>query len=391
MVSNRCPARAIARTIVRQVSTSPFDEQDPSLADVQQHFARFAATYPELPLYHRISDAASRDDEVAQLLLVARPGQARPVLLLAALHDFVLAHRGTPAARWFASVGTPPESGDPWPDVRTTLLDNAAAIKDVIATHATQTNEVNRAAYLAPLLAEGAADLPGEPVTLLELGASAGLLLDVDRYDVRLGQVRYGDPSSAVHCVGELRGDRPVVTALPPVSGRHGLDLHPIDLDDQAQVRWLEACLWPDVPGRVERFRAAIAQVRADRPHLHRGSMVDDLSATVESIEQVEATNSIEPFGHLVVFCSWALTYVERSERERVADQLADIAGRRPVTWLTAEPPSAVPGLDNPPSLRPGDSGTVLGIQRWRDGDLVERRPIGHSHAHGEWVELTAT
>lgn len=49
-----------------------------------------AAAYPATPLYHAICAAAAEDGEVVRLLLEARPGQERPVLLLAALHDLVL-------------------------------------------------------------------------------------------------------------------------------------------------------------------------------------------------------------------------------------------------------------------------------------------------------------
>ncbi len=93
-----------------------------------------------------------------------------------------------PAARWFASVVGPdalPE-GDPWPDVRRTVLDHRAELTHLIATRSTQTNEVNRCVYLAAGLGAVCADLPDRPVVLVELGASAGLLLGVDRYRVEL-------------------------------------------------------------------------------------------------------------------------------------------------------------------------------------------------------------
>ena len=153
------------------------------LAKVQHRFANFAQGHAHLPLYHRISAAAARDDEVAALLLAARPGQARPVLLLAALHDLVLRHPDLPAARWYASVvgrETLP-TGDPWPEVRTTVLDHRDELTDVIATRTTQTNEVNRTVYLTAGLTRAAAGLPDTPLALVELGASAVLLLALDR------------------------------------------------------------------------------------------------------------------------------------------------------------------------------------------------------------------
>jgi hypothetical protein len=134
---------------------------------------------------------------------------------------------------------------------------------------------VNRCVYLAPALALATADLPDRPVVLVEMGASAGLLLGVDRYRTELTgppDLVLGDPASAVRCAGADRSEQRLVARSPPpvlpaVAVRRGLDRHPVDLTDAAAVRWLEACLWPDVPGRVERFRSAVdRQAQNPRP-----------------------------------------------------------------------------------------------------------------------------
>lgn len=57
---------------------------------IQRRFGEFAAEYAALPLYAALCRELARDDEAAALLVAARPGQARPVLWLAAVHDLVL-------------------------------------------------------------------------------------------------------------------------------------------------------------------------------------------------------------------------------------------------------------------------------------------------------------
>ena len=110
-----------------------------------------------------------------------------------------------------------------------------------IATQGTQTNEVNRAVYVAVGLVAATADRPDLPVALVELGASAGLLLGVDRYAVELvspgSRVLFGDAGSPVRCVGGGPGRcrRPLTQrglGLPTVGGQVGLDVAPVDLDD---------------------------------------------------------------------------------------------------------------------------------------------------------------
>lgn len=360
---------------------------------MQRGFAEFAATYPELPLYSAVSRAVAADPVCAALLLAAGPGQDRPILWFAALHDLVLREPDLPAARWYASVVGRDRlpAGDPWPDVRRTVLDHQDELRAVIASHTTQTNEVNRCVFLAPALALAVGDRPEQPVVLFEMGASAGLLLGVDRYDIELtgprGTVTLGDPASPVRCSGADRSEPPLSerdpVTLPPIVGRAGLDRHPVDLADSAAVRWLEACLWPDVPGRVERFRSAVRLLSAIPNPVVPGDMVDDLPAALAAARAAAPRES-----NLVVFSSWALTYVARDRRPEVATTLgAAAADGRPLTWLTAEPPGCMPGVEAPPE-RPEDRGqtTVLAVRRWRDA--VEHPPVvlGTAHPHGRWV-----
>lgn len=365
------------------------------LATLQGRFRDFARTYPELPLYSAVCRGVAGDPDCAALLQAAAPGQHRPVLWLAALHDLVLREPGLPAARWYASVAgrdaLPP--GDPWPDVRRTVLAHQDELRALIASRTTQTNEVNRCVYLAPSLALACADRPDQPVVLVETGASAGLLLGVDRYRVELvrrhATAVLGDRGSVVRCAGEDRSFSPLAErgpplALPPVVGRLGVDRHPVDLGDPAAVRWLEACLWPDVPGRVERFRSAVAQRTAGDGLVVEGDLVDDLPDLLAG-----ALGATGADAHLVVFSSWALTYVDRARRLTVVATLEAAARNgRAVTWLTAEPPGCVPGLPpSGPDVGPGQT-TVLGLRRWRDGRESAPANIGTAHPHGEWVQI---
>ena len=271
------------------------------------------------------------------------------------------------------------------------MLDHEAQLRAVIATRSTQTNEVNRSVYLLPALALATADEPDRPVVLVEMGASAGLLLEVDRYRTELSgppDLVLGDPASAVRCAGVDRSVRPLAARRPPVAdlqvaGRRGLDRDPVDLTDGAAVRWLEACLWPDVPGRVERFRAAVEQQATDPPTVVVGDLVDDLGGTVTD---ALASGPLE--AHLVAFSSWALTYVDRSRRPAVATTLEAIArDGRPVTWLTAEPPGCMPEVAAPPEPPEGRGQTaVLATRAWRNGVERPSGVLGTAHPHGEWV-----
>lgn len=369
------------------------------------HFSQFADTYPGLRLYARLTKALAQDSATASLLLAAQPGQAVPVLMLAAVHDLVLANPDLPLARWYPSVtGRPVPDGDPYPAFRAACHEHWNHLASVIATHRTQTNEVNRAVLLAPMLAAACADVPERPLALVELGSSAGLLLRLDRYRIDVGGRTFGDPSSPVRCGGELlHGTLPAgpFPPTPPIVDRVGVDLDPVDLCDNERVRWLEACLWPDLPERVERFRSAAELCRRDQPRVVTADYIDGLEPAAGSLDA-------PAHSHLVVFHSWALCYTPRARRPALAEALARLATQgRPVSWLSVEPPRCVPGVELPEPWPPhgtpyaGMAGagrssteaqariapdTVLGLRRWRNGRELPPATLAASHPHGAWL-----
>jgi hypothetical protein len=157
--------------------------------------------------------------------------------------------------------------------------------------------------------------------------------------------------------------------------------LAPVALDDVDRVRWLEACLWPDQPHRVERFRAAVELLRPDPPRVVRGDFVELLPDVVQGLPDA---------AHIVVFHCWALTYVARDRRPDLAAAIAALGTEgRTLSWLSAEAPRVAPGVeapDLPAGIEETQPETVLGLRRWRDGREPEPLAAGWGHPHGEWL-----
>ncbi|KQN80715.1 hypothetical protein ASE90_13890 [Sphingomonas sp. Leaf67] len=123
--------------------------------------------------------------------------------------------------------------------------------------HPPQTNEVGRAgAVMAALMTlRGLYDLP---VELLELGASAGLNLNLGHYAYDLAGVRAGRSDSPVRIAPEWRGSPPVARPVEIVATR-GVDLRPLAAADHRARERLMAYVWADEPERAERLRHALA------------------------------------------------------------------------------------------------------------------------------------
>ena len=359
------------------------------------HFRAFAAvverdggaTYPV------ICRAVAEDDEVLSLLDGAPLPQRRPLLLLAAVHFLLLSGVEHPLAADYDTVaevrGTPYDpSGDAAASFADFCGEHRTELEALIATRTTQTNEVGRCTALLPGLCHVAAHYGWEePLSLLDLGTSAGLnlLFDDYAYTYRAAEgdraIRAGATAAGVALECTARDDLAGLPELrlPAVAGRVGLDLSPLDPFSDDAARWLLACQWPDNLPRFGRLRAALANVRASArpPRLEQGDMVTDLP-------RIAAT--IPGNGPLVVFHSWVAAYLDAERQRTLADEVRSLGQDRPVHHLYCESPFETPGLPTPPSpvRREGpDLATAL-VHIGPDG--AEPARLADTHPHGYWI-----
>jgi hypothetical protein len=355
----------------------------PTPEQVAASFQWFAEE-PGLPLYNRLSVVAAGEPWLCELLSRAKRGQARPVLLLAAVHRLVLDHPDDELAKWYPSVtGGPVPAGDPGPAFLAFCRVHEGALTALVETRSTQTNEVNRSVAIAAILRVATADLPEVPVALVELGPSAGLNLRADTYCIALDDgTLHQETASAVRLYTRLEGQgRPDFDApIPPIVARVGLDLDPIDVrTDTDDVAWLEACLWPEQLERFQRFRAAVELARSSPPTLVRGDLLDDLPAVLDGLPRS---------AHAFVFHSWVLTYVARERRPELERILRVAARERPLSWCSAEGNGVVPGVEGPAEAAPDL--TVLGLTTMR-GDAGRTTVLGTCHPHLAWLRWGAS
>ncbi len=349
-----------------------------SLASLGERFRSFAVTSAtRAPLYRRLAESIADDTEVMALLQAAPEEQAIPVLLFAAVHHQLLDDRGAPLARFYPNLTPSPDTGDPFPAFRSFALERAEVLRATIATRQTQTNEVGRCALFMPAL--GLLDDEVGPLSMVDIGASAGLNLLLDRYRYEYAPGGSVGPASPVRLPCSIRGAVPVPDALPRLAAAIGLDNNPIGLDDHDGLRWLEACVWPDQIDRFERLVAAIDLARSVqpvvRPVVKRGDAVDDLAATV-----VDAAAA----GHPTVTNSWVLNYLSTEARRRYVAILDELGQRFDLSWVLAESPAQTVGLPIP-TTEPAEELTVLSVVRWRGGSRDVRR-LGTCHPHGYWM-----
>ncbi|HEV8558016.1 MAG TPA: DUF2332 domain-containing protein [Actinophytocola sp.] len=335
------------------------------------------------PLYAHLAELAAEDTEIAGLLTATNPEDAQATLLFAAVHRTLQAHPFHELTNYYPSMGGAcGPDGATWGVFRSFVLERAGEIRTLIATRTVQTNEVGRAALLYPAVALAAGR---GPVGLLEVGCSAGLLLNLDRYGYRYqteqaGQLAAGPakPALGLHCALSVAdgAELPAVPKKITVGARVGLDRSPVDLTDEDEYAWLEACIWADQPERLRQFAAAAGAQRGNRPELVTGDAVADLA---------RAAARIPAELPLVVITSLALLYLTTERQQAFLAALGELAADRPVHWIShdeyvAAMAHVLPGRDDLRRGKGEPSFGVLGLVQWVDG-----RPVGRALARTAW------
>ena len=223
---------------------------------------------------------------------------------------------------------------------------------------APQTNEVGRSAVLMAGLLVVAARF-GQPIALYELGASAGLNLQLDRYGYDLGGLAAGAPASPVRLAPLWTGPPPPAAPLR-IAGRRGVDLHPLDVRRDRER--LLAYVWPDQAPRLAAAQAALDIAAADPPPVDAGDAADWIEARLDPAGPDGVTRAVM---HSVAF-----QYFPPPVQARVARHIeragAAATPASPLAWLRFEKLA-------------GDEKYSLRLRTWPGGE--ERLAWAHPHA----------
>lgn len=365
--------------------------------ELSRRFSDFALAFRQgAPLYSRFATRVAREPGILALMRSADPSQRIPVLLFACVHFLLLSRPDSELATQYpnlrernaqdrrghdahghdvASIHTA-NSKDVDDLFIRFIADHADELSELLASRSTQTNEIGRCNwFLFPF-----AMIEDEvgPLARVDVGSSAGLTLlfsDI-AFDIRPGEI-IGDTSTLTVRL-DTRGNPPLLDHVPNVVWSTGFDAKPVDPFDEHDVRWLEACVWPDQVERFDRLVRAIDLARERRIQVHKGDAVADVARFVEEASR---------HGHPVVTTSWVMNYLSPGQRTAFIDQLDAIGAGMDLTWVIAESPRETPEL--PVDGRDDEDITAISLVRWRSGQRRSDR-LATAHPHGQWVNWTA-
>lgn len=264
------------------------------------------------------------------------------------------------AARWHGAAAP---SG--YAELKRALIEHEVAIKATITQRATQTNEVGRLATLMPVFARIAAT--AGPLSLIEVGASAGLCLYPDRYDYAWPPVGELSGSGGPVLTAEVTGHLPVPSSHPVIAWRGGADLNPLDVRDDDAMAWLTNLVWPEQQERRDRLEGAVRIACEDPPSITKGDLFDELPGLL-----VEAGRHGTP----VVFHSAVIAYLEVDQRACFHDLMTGLVAAGRCRWVSNEAPHVLPRVR-------GDLTVPVG----RFVLALDGRPVALTHGHGHAID----
>ena len=313
----------------------------------------------------------------------APTGSALQLRLLAGVFRLVLAGEAPELVPFYPCLGgdDPPEQA--WPVMRSVVERHVDDLRPALEV-APQTNEVGRAAALLVGLFDLATRTGARRVRLLELGASAGLNLLLDRFGFAGPGWRWGPADSPLQLEGAVVG--PVRTAPLTVVDRAGCDLAPVDATTLAGQRLLTSFVWPFDLHRHARLRAALEVARQVPVRVDAAGAGDWLPDRLAE-DEPDAE-------HLtVVWHSVTQLYWPAGEVARVDAALADHGRRHRVAEVAME---FEPEPDGPAAAEV-DPATRRPTLRTRLWDPAVGGPrdvlLGRVHDHGVpvWLDDGAT
>lgn len=230
-----------------------------------------------------------------------------------------------------------------------------------------QTNEVGRSAALIAGLAVAAARF-GLPFQLFEIGASAGLNLNLDRFAFTLGASQLGDESPVQLSPGWTGGSPPA--AMPRIIDRAGVDQAPLDVRDPAIADRLIAYVWPDQTERMNRIEGAIAIAREGPMRVEKGDAADWIEERLDTGQPAGVARAVM---HSVFW-----QYLPEATQQRIDAAIRRAGERatpdRPLVWVSFEP-------------GPNLWTMALTLKSWPGG---EETCLAHCHPHAAWIEWMA-
>lgn len=327
-------------------------------------FFQFSEQAIESDIYHFLSKKIALDKDLLSLAFTANLSQPVPNLFFAAVNFLLYRNPSHSLINFYPNhSGNKFSQNGAFECFKLFCLNHSEQITQIMIRKLVQTNEVKRCALLMPAVLE-VAKANSSALALVDVGASTGLNLLMDQYFYQYTDgPTVGDGKSKLKIECALKSGSLDLTFIPQIKERIGIDLNPIDLNDENEELWVLSLVWPDQLDRVERLKSAI-QILKDKPvKFIKGDAVYKLKSVA---------SELSPNLSLCIMHSFTLNQFTVEAREAFENTLCEFSVHRDVwrislEWIGTELPH-------------------LNLDHYSSGQLLKRKSLAVCHQHGEWI-----
>ena len=240
-------------------------------------------------------------------------------------------------------------------------------IIQMMQTKIIQTNEVRRSIVLLTgfnwiINREGNTKL-----SLIEIGCSAGLNLYWDKYCYQYEEKLIGrkpcDFILDIKIKGEYRPDLDLNSVQ--IIDRFGIDLNPLDIENEEDCLWLQALIWPEQLNRLQNLQSAIKIAGHEKKKLFRGNAAIELPTIINKTNKESV---------LVIYQSFAFYLFSNEDKQTIQKYLTEYSNNRPIYLLSME----WQGIEG--------KRTFLKVDYFTKGQM-ESFVLAECHHHAKWIK----
>ena len=339
---------------------------------LQARFEHFAEeTVSSSRLYSYFSRQIAKSAYLLELLSHARPDQPAPNLLFGAVHFLLSKNPSHNLASYYPSLTKTPRPIENSFNIFVEFCNEyESAIKVIFKNKRVQTNEVARSAILMPAIAHASERFKGQGLSIIEVGASAGLnmLWDQFRYlyeDEKGQQLLIGPEDSKLQIRTRLKGEYlpNFPKSFPTIHHRIGIDLNPLAPSNKDDRGWLRALIWPEHSIRRQDLETAF-NILAEHPQeIVKGDAVKILPKIALMSPQESP---------LLILSSLTLYQFSAKQKRTWAEILASLSKKRQVSQISID--------------LVGKITSALRLQEYHKGDFKEYH-LANSNSHSKTLE----
>ncbi len=358
------PLRSEAELAKQSETATELRPISQDLSEIAERFRIFATECEgSSEIYQFLATKIAEDEEILAIAKMSRDGQPEPNMLFGVVHLLLINGIASPLRRYYPSLALNFESAEfAFPLFKKFVLDHVDDIVPLLQEKLVQTNEVQRSAYLYPAILTTSQFFEARPVSLIELGSSAGFNLLWDQYQFQYDEeAPIGPSGSSLTITGTFKGEKRPNFALPgpTLSNRIGIDLHPIDVMNQDQITWLQALVWPEHFDRKSRLTKALRIALVNPLEMIEGDVITLLPSVLAKVPKSEVP---------VVYHTWVANQMSAEQQELLLQIIDDFGQKRDIVHIHT-------------NIEPHLHATI-----YRKGERIDL-PLANVDGHARWIE----